>query len=618
MQSDFIRETVVATHIRDTILDFRAIPPVFVTLRTNCCPDIQRGRILRLASDVDTLMPYPGHGSDGSWAERCFRVISVTQNTRAPYDQQIRAVEVQPGIPVASTTAGSQHTVEITEDVNDMIHWGNNSADEGPLYSYQIPAGTWDCKALAVHLTEQMRAIGRGIEFVGFGTWAIQGHTDRFDIQQKVGTEYVRRTVTIPAGDYSPRALATAVNYAVQALTGQHFQVVPDWAALDSDAFCHSDFEWILCRDDNGAGWNCFGFGFGDEDPVNHSGSSPVFGRGLGESDDTWEAGAWFSCARYAFWFTHQADMADHSDCAYDCVYPGGTHSVLPTLGFDPYGYNETMYYHAATPGEPAGYGTNTLNGLTLDAGTDQLEFTDADGDVDLTLDHREHTPENWISGNAMDAVGIVEWDFIRPALGDHYGWSADPFGAMAGVGMYPVHGNLRIIFNAGLAGEWNCVSYLPYPGHYRGGELAWFLEHALTGNLSDHYAALTGFRVAWDAETGIFTLSCDVPFRLMNDMSTSASYGWEHLGFPLGVNTDGVLVDGEYVVAGTYPRWENRVWFQVVDTDGVLKTGTGSAPMLALMSWLGFVTGSDRTGLGDVLADVDMEWWEDGELLLD
>jgi hypothetical protein len=123
---------------------------------------------------------------------------------------------------------------------------------------------------------------------------------------------------------------------------------------------------------------------------------------------------------------------------------------------------------------------------------------------------------------------------------------------------------------------------------------------------------------VAWDAETGIFTLSCDVPFRLMNDMSTSASYGWEHLGFPLGVNTDGVLVDGEYVVAGTYPRWENRVWFQVVDTDGVLKTGTGSAPMLALMSWLGFVTGSDRTGLGDVLADVDMEWWEDGELILD
>lgn len=616
VQSDFIRETVVATHLRDTILDFRCFPPVFITLRTNSCPDIQRGRVFRLASDVDTLMPYPGHGSDGSWEGRCFRVLGVTQNSRAPYDQQIRAVEVLPGIPVAATTPGSSHTVEITEDVNDMIHWGNNALDEGPLYSYQIPAGTWDCKALAIHLTEQMRAIGRGTEFVGFGTWVIEGHTDRFDIFQKVDTSYVRRTVTIPTGDYSPRALATAVNYAVQAITGQRFQVTPDWMRGDTDAFVDSDFEWILCRDDNGAGWNNLGLGFGDEDPVNHSGASPAYGRGLGEADDTWEAWAWFTGTRYAFWITHQADMADHSECAYDCIYPGETHSVLPTLGFDP-GDNGGMYYGAATPIHPAGYGTNTVRGLTLDSSTDQLEFTDAAGNVDLTLTHQTHDPAEWILGLAQDAALLLE-DGIRVDLLDHYGWPSTPLGAIAGVGMCPIHGNWRIIFNLGEAGEWDVTTYLNFPGHYRGGELAWFLERTLTGILSDHYSALTEFLVTWDSETGIFTFTSDVPFRLMNDMSTAASYGWEHLGFPLGENTDGVLTDGKYVVSAPNPRLENRVWFHIDDTDGVLKTGTGSAPMLALFSWLGFVTGSDRTGLGDVLADVDMEWWEDGELILD
>ncbi len=51
------------------------------------------GRVFAFGASVDALAPYPGAGSDGSWAGKKFVALEVHQNLGTTWDQEIVAVE---------------------------------------------------------------------------------------------------------------------------------------------------------------------------------------------------------------------------------------------------------------------------------------------------------------------------------------------------------------------------------------------------------------------------------------------------------------------------------------------------------------------------------------------
>jgi hypothetical protein len=92
--ADYIRAETVAVVLRDRLADLLRNPPMRVSFATHRCPDLQRGRVLPFAADVDDLAPYAGYGSDGSWAGKSLRVVEVISHNVTAWHDEVSAVEV--------------------------------------------------------------------------------------------------------------------------------------------------------------------------------------------------------------------------------------------------------------------------------------------------------------------------------------------------------------------------------------------------------------------------------------------------------------------------------------------------------------------------------------------
>ena len=92
--AEYLRDETEAVWLRNRLFDLQKSPPVYVRFSTLKCPDLQRGRVFSLSSDIDSHVRYPGPGSNGSWAGRKFRVLEVQQRLMAAWHQEVVAVEV--------------------------------------------------------------------------------------------------------------------------------------------------------------------------------------------------------------------------------------------------------------------------------------------------------------------------------------------------------------------------------------------------------------------------------------------------------------------------------------------------------------------------------------------
>ena len=88
-----VLDTDTARTIRNRVADLVGEPRVIVAFRTEVCPDMEIGRVFAFGASVDALAPYPGAGSDGSWAGKKFVALEVHQNLGTTWDQEIVAVE---------------------------------------------------------------------------------------------------------------------------------------------------------------------------------------------------------------------------------------------------------------------------------------------------------------------------------------------------------------------------------------------------------------------------------------------------------------------------------------------------------------------------------------------
>lgn len=83
-----------AREVRNRLIGLLAEPRVQIAFRTERAPDMELGRVIQFDASVDGLKPYPGAGSDGSWAGKKFQVLEVHQNCGNLWDQEIVAVEI--------------------------------------------------------------------------------------------------------------------------------------------------------------------------------------------------------------------------------------------------------------------------------------------------------------------------------------------------------------------------------------------------------------------------------------------------------------------------------------------------------------------------------------------
>lgn len=90
VSSRTLRTFNVAGDLRDRLFDFKGTR-LIAAFSTYRCPDMQRGRVIEFASDMDGLMAYPK--GDGSWVGKRFWVVEVTENLGPVFHQEIVAVE---------------------------------------------------------------------------------------------------------------------------------------------------------------------------------------------------------------------------------------------------------------------------------------------------------------------------------------------------------------------------------------------------------------------------------------------------------------------------------------------------------------------------------------------
>lgn len=89
----WVRDEASAQRLRDGVFDFGSTPLAWVRFRSHACPDIQQMRVVSFSSDMDERRPYPKYGSDGSWANKAFRVLEVLQDNGPSYHTEVYAVE---------------------------------------------------------------------------------------------------------------------------------------------------------------------------------------------------------------------------------------------------------------------------------------------------------------------------------------------------------------------------------------------------------------------------------------------------------------------------------------------------------------------------------------------
>ena len=88
-----VSDTDTAREVRNRILALLAEPLLRVSFETERMPDIERGQVFQTDGSLDTEVPFPRPGSDGSWASKKFMVYRVTQNTGPTFTTIVEAVE---------------------------------------------------------------------------------------------------------------------------------------------------------------------------------------------------------------------------------------------------------------------------------------------------------------------------------------------------------------------------------------------------------------------------------------------------------------------------------------------------------------------------------------------
>jgi len=93
ISADWIRDELTAVELRDRIFDLTARPRVQVRFVSRRVPDLRLMQVIEFQNDLDPINPYPGFGSDGSWAGKTFRVLEVEQQLGPDYSTEVLAVE---------------------------------------------------------------------------------------------------------------------------------------------------------------------------------------------------------------------------------------------------------------------------------------------------------------------------------------------------------------------------------------------------------------------------------------------------------------------------------------------------------------------------------------------
>jgi len=93
--AEYIRNEQVAALFRNRLFDAASSPPVVVKFKSPYLPDIRRLELIEFGSTIDSWVPYPRPGTDGTWGGRLFRVIEGVQKCGRPeWHGEYLAVEV--------------------------------------------------------------------------------------------------------------------------------------------------------------------------------------------------------------------------------------------------------------------------------------------------------------------------------------------------------------------------------------------------------------------------------------------------------------------------------------------------------------------------------------------
>lgn len=89
------RDAATATDVRDRYFDLMYRPRVVVNFRTHLnAVDLERGRVIKMSDDWDSIFPCPVLDSGGLWTNAAFRVLRVTRQETAATLYNVEAIEV--------------------------------------------------------------------------------------------------------------------------------------------------------------------------------------------------------------------------------------------------------------------------------------------------------------------------------------------------------------------------------------------------------------------------------------------------------------------------------------------------------------------------------------------
>lgn len=89
------RDPATATDVRDRYFDLMHRPRVVVNFRTGFnAVDLERGRVIKMSDDWDSIFPCPVLDSGGLWTNAAFRVLRVTRQETAATLYNVEAIEV--------------------------------------------------------------------------------------------------------------------------------------------------------------------------------------------------------------------------------------------------------------------------------------------------------------------------------------------------------------------------------------------------------------------------------------------------------------------------------------------------------------------------------------------
>ena len=89
-------DPATASSVLSRLVGLRALPRIRVKFRTFVnAYDLNRGHVIGFSADWDSRLKYPRFGSDGTWAGKLFRVVSVQRLRESPVQYGVEAVEIE-------------------------------------------------------------------------------------------------------------------------------------------------------------------------------------------------------------------------------------------------------------------------------------------------------------------------------------------------------------------------------------------------------------------------------------------------------------------------------------------------------------------------------------------